>query len=318
MNYYYRLFGLTAACNEPIPGLSAVEGNGFDLRIEFGSRPSQSLHRYSSCESLFFTSSVKTESGVPAFQIFSNAEGSVIRLAYADGMEFWLDCEESIVWARWPDSFTLADAAVCLLGPVFGLLLRRNGVVCLHASAVVIGHRAVLFMGASGAGKSTMAGAMARRGHALLSDDIVPIVQRSGCCCVTSAYAYVSLWPESASVLAGDRKLPVLSGNVDKHRFEPATFHELDAALGAIFVLAERSSDDDCPKIEELEYPRRLLSLVENSYATSILDRNERAAEFNLFGRIVQDVPIKNLKAHANPRFLDKLCDLVEASLLNS
>jgi len=62
-----------------------------------------------------------------------------------------------------------------LLGPVMALLLHRRGLLILHASAVAVGGKSVIFMGDKGAGKSTTAGAMIRAGHCLLTDDVVAL-----------------------------------------------------------------------------------------------------------------------------------------------
>lgn len=62
-----------------------------------------------------------------------------------------------------------------LLGPVMALLLHQRGLLILHASAIAIGGRSVVFLGDKGAGKSTTAGAMIRAGHLLLTDDVVAL-----------------------------------------------------------------------------------------------------------------------------------------------
>jgi hypothetical protein len=62
-----------------------------------------------------------------------------------------------------------------LLGPVVALLLHLRGLLVLHASAVDLGGRAVAFLGAKGAGKSTTVAAFVAAGHRLLADDVLAI-----------------------------------------------------------------------------------------------------------------------------------------------
>ncbi|MBZ9848985.1 serine kinase [Mesorhizobium sp. CA14] len=62
-----------------------------------------------------------------------------------------------------------------LLGPVMALALHQRGLLVLHASAIAVGGRSVIFMGDKGAGKSTTAGAMIGAGHRLLTDDVVAL-----------------------------------------------------------------------------------------------------------------------------------------------
>ncbi|WP_306796751.1 serine kinase [Mesorhizobium sp. GbtcB19] len=62
-----------------------------------------------------------------------------------------------------------------LLGPVMALALHQRGLLVLHASAIAVDGKSVIFMGDKGAGKSTTAGAMIRAGHRLLTDDVVAL-----------------------------------------------------------------------------------------------------------------------------------------------
>jgi hypothetical protein len=62
-----------------------------------------------------------------------------------------------------------------LLGPAFALSLARRGVFLFHASAVVLGHGVIGFLGESGAGKSTLARLLAAEGLARAADDILAV-----------------------------------------------------------------------------------------------------------------------------------------------
>jgi len=92
------------------------------------------------------------------------------------------------------NNLTTEDAATYLLGPVLGLLLRLRGVTCLHASAVALADRAIAFVGSEGAGKSTTAALLARKGLAIISDDVVALVERDALFTFIPAYPYLSLW----------------------------------------------------------------------------------------------------------------------------
>jgi hypothetical protein len=68
-----------------------------------------------------------------------------------------------------------------LAGPLMAYLLRQRGYLPLHASAVAIDGQGVLFLGESGAGKSTTAAAFSVRGHDVLADDLAAVrVEKSG------------------------------------------------------------------------------------------------------------------------------------------
>lgn len=62
-----------------------------------------------------------------------------------------------------------------LLGSAFGALLVQRGHLVLHGNAFRVGDACAVVVGHSGAGKSTLAAEMHRRGHDVLSDDVVPV-----------------------------------------------------------------------------------------------------------------------------------------------
>jgi hypothetical protein len=90
--------------------------------------------------------------GEPALVVWSDGDGRFFRLRYADGTQFLVARTGNQVWATWPEPLTLDDTATYLLGPILGLVLRLRGTVCLHASAIALGGRAVVLVGAAGAG----------------------------------------------------------------------------------------------------------------------------------------------------------------------
>jgi hypothetical protein len=59
-----------------------------------------------------------------------------------------------------------------LLGSAFGVILHQRGLLPLHANIIEIDGIAVIFMGHSGAGKSTMAAWFHDRGYRVLGDDV--------------------------------------------------------------------------------------------------------------------------------------------------
>lgn len=67
------------------------------------------------------------------------------------------------------------DIRIWLLGSAMGALLHQRRTFPLHASAVEIDGGAIAICGPSGAGKSTTAEALVRRGHRLITDDVLAI-----------------------------------------------------------------------------------------------------------------------------------------------
>ncbi|NJM24074.1 MAG: AAA family ATPase [Richelia sp. SM1_7_0] len=55
---------------------------------------------------------------------------------------------------------------------MLGTALRLQGKICLHSSVIAVDNRAIAIIGASCAGKSTTAAALAKRGYPILASDI--------------------------------------------------------------------------------------------------------------------------------------------------
>lgn len=65
------------------------------------------------------------------------------------------------------------DIALFLLGSAWGALCYQRGLIPIQASAVATGDRIHAFTGHSGTGKSTLAAALAARGRAFFTDDLL-------------------------------------------------------------------------------------------------------------------------------------------------
>jgi hypothetical protein len=90
--------------------------------------------------------------------------------------DFRIDSALRRVSAHLAPGAPAAYVPLLLAGQVVALLLTLAGECVLHASAVRIGDSAVAFVGASGMGKSTLAGVLCARGARLVTDDVLRVV----------------------------------------------------------------------------------------------------------------------------------------------
>jgi hypothetical protein len=172
--------------------------------------------------------------------------------------------------------------------------------------------------GPSEAGKSTAAAAMALRGVPVLSDDITALREDREGFQVEPGYPRICLWPDAVRDLLGrPDALPRLTPSWDKC-FLPldgirAKFETQRKPLGAVYMLAPRAGQANAPRIEEVGAREALLDLVRNTYMNWLLDRNQRAAEFDALSRLVTQAPVRRIVPHADPERLNELCDLILA-----
>lgn len=317
LGFHYSVFGMLVRSNVCLPPLVAVAAaaNPADLELHLGISPFPGEKIPLPGEELVYVSPYTEESGEPSLRIWGTPGGSLLRLSYCDGTQFWVDRTGKTLWACWSDALSLENTLSYLLGPVLGLLLRLRGVVCLHASAVAFGDYSIAFVGAAGAGKSTTAAAFAREGHAVLSDDVVALAERDGVFHVLPAYPHVSLWPESVTMLYGSEvALPHFTKGWDKRRLALGDagnqFERRSLPLGAIYLLGPRQAE--APGVKDISPQAAFLDLVTNTYATNTLDREKRGEEFAGLGRLFSKVPVRQVCPSSDPNHLKELCRSIE------
>ncbi|MEN3330139.1 MAG: hypothetical protein V7638_4946, partial [Acidobacteriota bacterium] len=103
--------------------------------------------------------------------------------------------------------------------------------------------------------------------------------------------------------------LPKLTPNWDKCYLDlNDNFQREPLRLAAIYHLSERRHDPRAPFVQPLDRAEGLMSLVANTYATKLMDKNMRAREFELLTRVVSNVPVRRVTPHTDVAHIPKLC----------
>ena len=157
-----------------------------------------------------------------------------------DGLE--LLCE--------PDP-TNADWASVVSAQALPLAATLRGLKVMHASGVVLDGMAVLFMGQSGAGKSSLAAALVNAGGRLLSDDAVALELCDGVPIAHAGSVALQLRTAEDERLSPDERdaLGRPAGSVEGKRRYLSGEPPAAAPLGCVFLL-ERSAEE--PAVEQL------------------------------------------------------------------
>ena len=317
MTYRYRAYGLGIATSSSIAGLESQPSHGDapDLYLETGEVPKWASDA-AKLPSKILSHLPETDAADPSFILTEYGNAQCYQLAYSDGTCFVVDGEGRKVWGSFQPPLTNEDLATYFLGPVMGFILRKRHRTSLHASAVEFQGRALAFSGDAGAGKSTTAAALALRGFTVLSEDIVPLREADGKFLALPGYPRVCLWPDSVEKLLGrPEALPLLTETwekrylaLDGHR---GKFASDPLPLGAIYLFAERSDQGNAPRIDAIRPREALLELVKNTYMNWLLDREQRAAEFDVLSRLVGKIPVRRITAHRDGEKIAALCALI-------
>jgi hypothetical protein len=328
MHYGCSIYGLGVLANKPIPTIPHSTIENADVRVAFGVLPDWFDSLQPQQIEDVYVADYAGECGKPAV-VFSRLHGGdFYRFSYADNTEFVIDKRGREIWTTWQEPLTLEDTATYLLGPVMGFVLLLRGLVCLHASAIVVDGAAIALVGPAGAGKSTTAAAFSRRGFSVLAEDVVTLDdsegrgEREGRFFVRPAYPCIRLWPASAASLYGSHSaLPPLTPNWDKCYVdltqEAGQFESTPRPLAAIYLLAERSDDPEAPFVQPLDQAQGLIELIANTYGVQLLDKHMRARQFDLLSRVLARVPLRRVTPHTDANRIPALCDLLLADFVD-
>jgi hypothetical protein len=306
-----RIHGLDIRAEVALPGIAPSPAPTCDVELELVERlpaPIPIRVRYRAGEPDDVTTRV---------EIVDDARG-LTAFRYGDGTA--IDVEHHLRPARIRAAIapgqTLEDLAAYLYGPVLGFLLRAWGRLALHASAVRIGDDAVLIAGASGAGKSTTAAALAARGHVAISDDLTALTLDAKAVRAWPAFDHLRLWPEGERVVLGESgRLERITPTWDKRRFSLADGALADAPcpVRAIVALQPRRAGAR-PVAWTLAPAHAVVTLATLTYSNHLLDAPMRARELVQLGALVRAVRVRTLTRPEGRDGLDALCDAIVRS----
>jgi hypothetical protein len=325
VSYSYLAYGLNLKSKAEIQGLRAIPGNSDPsandgVEVFIGATPAWVEAALRLPAELVYAARSGDET--ITFRFSALGRQQFFQFSYLDGTRFVVDAEMRRIWGACPLPFTQEDLGVYLLGPIMGFVLRRRGILALHASCFCVDGRSFALCGAQGTGKSTTAAALALKGIPIPCEDIAALRERDGEFWIAPGYPRVNLWPESAASLFGTPDaLPTISPNWEK-RFLPldrgmARFEDRERQLAAVYILEARSDSDDAPRIAEISAREAALLLVQNTYMNYLLEKEQRAAEFAAIARLLSRTAVRRLIPHSDPEKIAVMCELLQMDSAN-
>jgi hypothetical protein len=198
-------------------------------------------------------------------------------------------------------------------GSPIAAILHQRGHICLHASAVAMRRGAILFVAPSGTGKSTLAAALAARGHRVVTDDIAAVHRTADGWGVAPGPMRLKLWPDSLGKLRIDpAPLPEVRPGLGKRLLSTAIDGTTQPGIAAIIGLAIRNEGG--VSIERLPSHRAIRVLTQNTYRRRMREAVDGGldANFRNLASLIADVPCFEVQRSGREFALDALADAIE------
>lgn len=215
------------------------------------------------------------------------------------------------------DSFPKIDndnLRLYLLGSAMAGILHQRKFLPLHASAVLVKGKAVLFSADSGFGKSTLCMGFQSKGYEVISDDV---------CCfyktdnnlfkLNSGYPQLKLWKESVELFqeVNSETLVKVRQGEDKFRINvKENFKSGPVVPKAIFFLELDERDD--VEISEMDSMDSILCMQNNVFRPFFVDEKEDLTNnFKNIVSIIQKTKVYKLSRPKNGISIDVMIDEV-------
>jgi hypothetical protein len=240
----------------------------------------------------------------------------IFRLVVPGVAQYRVEEGRRIFIAPIPDA-PLERVRLFLLGSAMGALLYQRGLFPLHGSAVETPWGAMIFVGAQGAGKSTLAAQFHRQGYRLLSDDVCAVAPTLEGLQILPALAQFRLCADAFERLGAPQGARF---DVDKFMVPMGEgYCPHPVSLRAIHVLrlrdATTSSSGDGPAFEVLSGFDRVQCLLENLYRPHYLKGQGTQGDLmRLAGLIAQKATLAVVTRRRDPEQVEGLVGFLESA----
>ncbi|PXA96553.1 hypothetical protein DMC47_17060 [Nostoc sp. 3335mG] len=248
----------------------------------------------------------------PGRYLMVDPTGTVL-LLIADALRFLIRSDGRVTVDR-VDREDMDSWRLFFLGTVLGYLCHQRGRFPLHAATLRIEGRTLAIAGAPGAGKSTLAHALSRRGHWLVSDDVTVICDEGDRLEIKPAFPRLNLWASTLDAAGVDvTGLRPLRPQIEKYDVPlEGSFDIAPLPLDAIVILGEAPAPSLTKLMPTAALPAVQAHIAQRQVAAAL--GNQRQL-FAATARIVSAVPVYRLQRPKRFEEMEEVAALIERGI---
>lgn len=297
--HHYRAYGYHFASELPLPLLKAAPNSDHDFQICYA-----------------FQSNIKAASSENYREFFSDETSWTLRFTNAtfDWVDYRYDSKASQLTVatnlRWD------DCIYPLVSIVFGAMMAQQNIPMLHGAGLGLQDKAIIVLGESGHGKSTMAGAFVMQGAVLLSDDLLRLSFETGIPAVEVGSPRLSLMTDAYETLKKMGLNKAIAGqrsDIDKYLIDAGGVQQR-ADLAAIFILEKPDKTQKATALKRLSASKAVLELMRNRYGLGWLSTDSKT-DLKFFTQLVETTPVFRILRPPDFAELMRSCATIEKQI---
>lgn len=139
---------------------------------------------------------------------YSQITRHAFRFQSPGGVRFWYQLGKGLT-VQMDDPALEDEFRIYLMGTVFGAVAWLNGLLPIHASAVIKGESAIAFTADSGGGKSTLAAGLSNLGYPHICDDTLVLDPDTNQVLAFPDNKPLKLWGDAFDIVKVDQSEPI-------------------------------------------------------------------------------------------------------------
>lgn len=203
-----------------------------------------------------------------------------------------------------------------LLAQAISFCLLHQGLESYHITVVEVGGAGLGLMGNCGAGKSSLAASLIRRGGRLLTDDLLVVRSQGEQLLASPGQPWIKLFPEMGREALGSRAdgVPMNSWTSKRiYLLEPHQYCPRAIPLSAIYSLdaLDQAEAGPRPCLDRLPPREALLQLLRNTFNATVTTAGRLASQLGQAAAIAEAVPMRALRYRRDVAQLGALSEFV-------
>lgn len=255
-----------------------------------------------------------------AWYQYASLEDGSSYVRWDDVGEFLVSADGRRIVCRREEDASSESFQVYLLGQALSFALVKQHLEPLHATTVIVGGKAVAFLGSNAFGKSSLGASFLAGGFRLLTDDLLMLRDSPRAVLAYPGPPRIKLFSKvAACVLGQGADDAVMNADTDKRvlRLDAQQSCREPFVLEAVYAVAAPRDACRTPavRIESLSPREAFLALLKGAFNRRLVSTERQERQFDMMARLANRIVVKTL---SYPRAIDRLPEVRAAVLADS